>query len=349
MIDKNKVSISADGEIYYDGERRPEPAPKKTKKEQRDIIGIERFYREIPDEEAAIAFVEDCIWQGSPWCPRCYGDNVYRVESNKPLSHRCRDCKRYFSVYSGTVMEATNLPLRKWLLATHLMLTDRKGVSSVQLAKHLDIGQHAAWFLEHRVREAMAQDAVELKGAIQVDEVYIGGRERWKHARKKLHKRWQQGKITVIGFKESGIGGKVRSFPIWHADNDDLLDAVLDNVSAGSTVYTDRHDAYRLLSQFGYRHHAVSHGVGEYVRGDVTTNGIESYWACVRGTHRGTFHHVLWRHLHRYMVESDYRQNSGHGNGFRAMRKLLRLMVGTRITYEKLTGVKANKRRRSTE
>ncbi len=339
MIEQHNVSIGLDGEIYYKGEERPDrtPAPKKqTKKEQQDIISIDRFYREIPDEAAAVAFVENRLWGDTPYCPRCGRENVYRVESGRPMSHRCRDCNRYFSVRIGTVMEGTNLPLRKWLLAIHLMHTDRKGVSSVQLAKSLDIGQHAAWFLQHRIREAMEEGDLMMGEIIQVDEANIGGKERWKHADKKLHKRWPEGKIKVMGFKEDGPGGRVKAFPMWQADNKALEKAVLDNVKPGSTVYTDSHPAYRNLASHGFDHGTVNHGVGEYVNGKVTTNGIESFWALLKGAYRGTYHYISWKHLHRYVNECAARLNAGQGNGFKTIGKVLTGMRGKRLMYKDL-------------
>ena len=335
------TSIMADGTVVYEGEERPD-AKKQTKREQRDEIGIAKFFREIPDEAAAIAFVEECIWGDAPYCPRCGGENVYRVKSGKPMSHRCRDCSRYFSVRIGTVMQDTNLPVHTWLLAIYSMLTNRHGISSVQLAKELETRQATAWFLEHRIRKAMEDgDDPLMRGVLQVDETYIGGKERWKHAKKKLHERWSEGKITVFGMKEDGPGGKVKAFPMKYSENVDLQDAVLQNAHFGSTVYSDSHAAYRRLSDFGYKHETVNHRIGQYV-GDsgATTNGIESFWALLKGTIRGTFHWVSPKHLVRYINECCYRLNAGPGNGFRSIGNLLRQMLGKRLTYTQLTGRK---------
>ena len=339
--------ITADGEIYFAGEPRPAAhagqeapkRPKQTKKEQQDIIGINRFYKEIPDEEAAIAFVEERIWSDTPWCPRCgRDDTAYRVKNGKPMSHRCRACKMYFSVRTGTVMEKTNLPIRTWLLAIHLMHTSRKGISSVQLSKMLDVTQATAWFLGHRIRKAMEEDNLLMGEVVQVDETYIGGKERWKHADKKLHKRWPEGRITVFGIKEDGIGGKVMAFPMPYVNNEALQDEVMLNVNPGSTVYTDSHPAYRNLSYYGYEHATVNHGVGQYVNDKATTNGIESFWALLKRGYVGVFHYMSWKHLHRYVNEFAARHNAGQGNGFRTIGDVLRRSVGRRLTYKRLIG-----------
>ena len=353
MFDRNKMSITPDGEIIYRrvapnsqiplmdlaGIPAP-PRPKKTtKRDEQDIIGIGKFYKMIPDEEAAVAFAEKRIWGDTPWCPRCGDDNVYRVKNGRPMSHRCRDCKRHFSVRTGTIMAETNLPIHTWLLAIHLMHSARKGISSIQLAKELDVTQKTAWFLEHRIREAMAEGNALADGEIiQVDEAYIGGKERWKHAKKKLHERWPEGKIAVIGFKEDGIGGKVRAYPIGWPSAEDVEIAVLDSINFGSTVYTDGHAGYRRLEGFGFEHGVVEHTSGQYVNGMATTNGIESFWALLKRGYVGTFHYMSWKHLHRYVDEFAARHNNGPGNGPEAIGAVLEQSVGKRLTRKRLIG-----------
>ena len=338
------TSIMHDGTVVYDGEERPDT--KQTKREQRDEIGIARFFREIPDEAAAIAFAEECIWGDTPYCPRCGGDNVYRVKNGQPMSHRCRDCSRYFSVRIGTVMEGTNLPIHTWLLAIYEMFTSRYGISSTELGRRLEMRQATAWFLEHRIREAMEDGNDPLmRGIVQVDEMYFGGKERWKHANKKLHKNWRKGKVTVFGLKEDGPSGRAKAFVMGHPSNVQLEDAVLQNTLYGSTVVTDGHAAYRNLSDFGYQHEVVVHSKGQYVNENgATTNGIESLWALFRGSCRGVFHYISLKHLQRYLNEVCYRHNAGPGNGFRTIRDVLCGMIGRRLTYERLTGYKKGQR-----
>ena len=342
MDTKPILSITPEGNIYREGEARPVPipvddAPKLTKKERQDIVGWPTFWERIPDEDAAVAFVEEVIWgDDGPQCPKCQATNVYMPASGKPMRWRCRKCKRYFSVRVGTTLEETNLPLRKWLMAIHIMLGERKGESSVRLSEQLEISQYSAWFLEHRIREAMRPDYDVFSGVVEVDEMYVGGKERWKHGDKKLHDRWRDGKVAVIGIKEHAPGGRVLMFPVFNADNDTLLDMVLEFVVPGSTVYTDGHDAYKPLSEMGYHHEVVKHNIGQYVLGDVTTNGIESLWSVFKHGYVGTFHCVSPKHLHRYTSEFAYRQNQGRTNGFKAIAEILRRMVGKRLTYDKL-------------
>ena len=314
----------------------------KTKKEQQDIIGLKKFNEVIPDEQAAIAYAEQMIWGEPPWCGRCGGDNVYRVKRNYPASHRCRDCKKYCSVRTGTVMAETNLPIRTWFLAIYFMHTSRKGVSALQLQKMLDVSYEAAWFLCHRIREAM-KDRIPFEGTIvEIDEAYLGSKRRWMHSsKKKAMNSWKDGKVVIFGIKDRETG-RVTAFPVVYgedADTDTLLTEVLKHVrpTSGTMVYTDGHPAYAVLNDYGYNHDWVNHGVGEYVRDQAHTNGIESFWTLVKRGHHGVFHFMSWKHLHRYINEYAYRQSAGPGNGFKTIGGVLKNMRGKRLTYATLT------------
>ena len=343
-----KFSISPEGEITIDevsgdiGIAPVEAMAKQkaggpTKKDELDIISLRRFEKQIPDEAAAIAFAEEVIWQGDPHCGRCGNSNVYRVKNGRPMSHRCRDCKKHFSIRTGTVMAETNLPVRTWLLAVHLTLTARKGVSALQMHRHLGVTYPTAWFLDHRIREAMKQNKTPvMSGIIQIDETWIGGKAKNVHKSKKKTEGWtgMGNKFAVIGLRQDD--GTVIIFPVPDTYAETLQNAVLDNVKPGSTVWSDEAPAYKPISGYGYIHEWVTHGSGEYVRDMATTNGIESFWALLKRGYVGTFHYMSWKHLHRYCDEFAYRHNAGKGNGFETIGAVLRCMVGKRVTYRRL-------------
>ncbi len=310
-----------------------------TKKERDDIIGFYQFFSLFPDEAAAIKFVEDSIWGEFPRCGRCLSFNVYRKENGKPMSHRCRPCRRNFSVRTGTTMAETNLPLHKWLLAIHRMLSSRKGVSALQLQKELEVSYPTAWFLCHRIREAMREDREIMSGIFEIDESWFGPHRNRQHANKRppLGTDWKEGKVAVIGLRRKS-DGKVIAFPVPNTFAETLHKAVTDNVEPGSYVQSDGEMAYRSLPYLGYLHDFVSHSAGEYVRDQVTTNGIESFWALLKRAYVGTFHFMSWKHLHRYVNEATFRNNIGPGNGPRTMAQVLRCMVDRRLTYKELIG-----------
>ena len=346
IVKMAKFTITPDGEIIVEevsgiSTAAAEAIGKKvaeriapTKKEQKDIISLRQFEQVIPDEASAIAFMEEKIWGGTPFCPHCGSENCYRPKSGKPQSHRCRSCKKYFSVKVGTPMEKSLLPIRTWLLAIHFMHTARKGVSALQMHKMLGVSYPTAWFLYHRIREGMKAGDIMMTGIVEVDEAYIGGKFKFMHASKKPESPYDN-KVPVMGFRDSN--GKVIIFPIDHVDTKTLELAVLKNVGPGSTVYSDSHAGYAHLEDFGYDHHWVNHTAGEFVRDMVTTNGIESFWALLKRGYVGTFHYMSAKHLHRYCNEFSFRYNSGPGNGFETIGTTLHRMPGNRLTWNDLT------------
>ena len=338
--------VTTDGEIIYgDGYEEAWPEievlaketvkKKVGSKRHRDILSLVEFMDLIPDEEAAIDFVEEVIWDGVPVCPKCESTNTYMPASGKPMRHRCRDCKKYFSVKVGTPMEKTQLPLRAWLLAIHLMHTGRKGVSALQLHKMLGIAYQHSWHLCHRIRKAMETERTVMAGIIQADETYIGGSDRWKHTKQKRREQKQgKKKVLVMGLRDHT--GKVMLFPIPNTKRRTIEGVIRDNVETGSTVYSDGHAGYTSLPRLGYNHEWVDHSAGEFVDGMATTNGIESHWALLKRAYVGTFHLMSEKHLHRYCSESEFRHNAGPGNGLNTVAKTLKAMMGKRLTWDEL-------------
>lgn len=302
------------------------------------ILSEAHFHNEI----AAIARLEAIVWPGGPICPRCGGnERITPVRGGRAGLWRCGPCKREFTVTVGTIFERSHVKLHKWFQAAHLMASSKKGISAHQLHRTLKVTYKTAWFMCHRLREAMREGHFAPLGGenrvVEADETYVGGKEKNKHANKRIRKgRGAVGKEAAFSLVERD--GRVRSFHLPSVSAKTLRPILYAQIDRKSYLMTDEAAVYGDIGTAFAGHGTVNHSADEYVRhgGFMHTNTVENYFSIFKRGITGTYHHVSQRHLKRYLGEFDFRYNEraalGVNDQARADR-LIRGIVGKRLMY----------------
>lgn len=302
------------------------------------------------DEAAAFAHVESIIWPDGPVCPHCGNcGNIYVLTGvrSKPSKKnpegierhglkKCAECRKQFTVRIGTIFEESHIPLHKWLQAIHLMVSSKKGISSHQLHRVLEITHKSAWFMSHRIREAMRSDgAVNFGnggGVVEVDETFIGTKyKKAEGARGYAHK---NAMLSLV----DRTTGRAKSIVVDDVTKATLLPILRENIAKEATVYTDEAKQYSGIAADFAGHDFTTHSKGEYGRGAVHTNTIEGYFSIFKRGMKGVYQHCGKKHLHRYAAEFEFRYNNRAGNGVEDVERGLITLKGAhgkRLTYRR--------------
>lgn len=300
------------------------------------------------DEEAAYNYVESHIWPDGAVCPRCgEKDRVNKLEgkSTRIGVHKCYSCRKPFTVKIGTIFESSHVKMQIWLQAIYLMSSSKKGISSNQLHRTLGVTVKTAWFMTHRIREAMRDgDLAPLGGNgiyVEADETYYGKKKNTDAPTSRKGRPYLKGgvgpakKRAIVSLVERG--GEVRSFHVMQANKENVTKIVTENIERESVLATDESNLYKAVGQDFMDHQTTKHSAGEYVRGGVHSNTVENYFSTFKRGMKGTYQHCDEKHLHRYLAEFDFRYNNRQGLGVNDTERasnVLKGVVGKRLTYE---------------
>ena len=260
---------------------------------------LAQFLAHFSSEEVCQKHFEAIRFANGDFCPHCKHTKIFRFANGK--RYRCDRCKRDFTIKTGTLFGESKIPLQKWFIAIYLLTTCKKGISSISLAEQVGVTQKTAWYMDMRIREALKQGKGKLLGVVEVDETYLGGKHRRQHGFSK--------KAAVMGMTERG--GRIRAFQIPSRETHIVLNKVTENVKKDAYLMTDDAGVYRKLVKIGYhKHGSVKHGKRHWVRGNIHTNSIESFWALFKRNYHGTYHSMSKKHLQRYIDEITFRFNN---------------------------------------
>ncbi len=322
------------------------------KKIERKTLTLSAIAKQFSDEEEAYKYVEKTRWVNGVVCPHCGSiDHAHYLEPQNGTRMtrtgrktyrrvwKCADCHEQFSVLVGTIFEDSKIPLSKWLLAVQEITSDKNGVSSMELSRKLGVTQKSAWFMAHRIRYAQNGFPLSemLKGTVEADETYIGGKARNMHRAKReqvIQGRGTVGKTAVLAMVERG--GDARSQALTDVNSDTVKQPIAANVDKYATLNTDTSPVYNKVGKEFAKHEKVDHAKEEYVRGAAHINTAEGYFSQLKRSIDGTHHHVSGKHLPRYLAEFDFRYSTRKDEDGIQFEKTIKRIAGKRLTYKEI-------------
>lgn len=307
---------------------------------------IHQFNDYFKDEKTCYDFYEQVRWNGVPVCPHCGSEKHYKVKARGKFqdipSYRCanRECDLPFTVRTKSIFEGSKVEFRKWLQAVYEISTCKNGISSVELSNRIGVSQKTAWFINHRLRAMLQEtDPTQLCDVVEVDETNMGGKNKNRHADKKVQggHGGKSGKDKTIVFGARGLGGKVRTKVIPNVELQTIRPLINKWIKPGSIMVSDELAAYTSLKDT-YFHVSVVHSKGQYVTGAFSTNGVENFWSLFKRGVVGTFHRISRRHCQLYADEFANRYNQKDVSNVERFGNAIRKTPNVRLTYRNLTG-----------
>jgi transposase-like protein len=307
-----------------------------------DGLTLDQISQRFSTDEKARQYFEAVRWESGWFCPHCGNaneDRIYAIKVNAKSKVRaglyeCAECKKQFTVTVGTIFEDSHIPLRKWLIAWYMLCASKKGISALQMQRMLGLGSYrSAWFMMHRIRYALQQPAFKrpMQGTIEADETWIGGKAPGVGAGN-----YRPNKTAVMSLVQRG--GKVRSKVIGRVTAKNVAQFVSRNVHSSAKLMTDENHAYDSVGRYYKSHETVNHTRGEYVRGNVSTNTVEGYFANLKRGLNGVYHHVDQKYLPLYLAEFDFRYNERETTDGARTNEGVKKVSGKRLTLVRPTG-----------